>query len=121
MKALFDTNILIDYLNGIEKARQEFSLYDDKAISIISWMEILIGTNEETELETRAWIQSVFSVIPFDETISNQAIQVRKAAKIKLPDAIIYATAQVSSRLLITRNSKDFLPNDPVVRVPYVL
>jgi len=27
MKALFDTNILIDYLNGIEAAREEIERY----------------------------------------------------------------------------------------------
>ena len=121
MKALFDTNILIDYLNGIENAQREFSLYDDKAISVITWMEVLVGTNEKTDKETRQWLQSSFIVIPLDEAISNSGITIRKLDKTKLPDAIIYATAQVSARLLITRNTKDFSPKDPMVRVPYTL
>ncbi len=121
VKALFDTNILIDYLNGIENAQREFSLYDDKAISVITWMEVLVGTNEKTDKETRQWLQSSFIVIPLDEAISNSGITIRKLDKTKLPDAIIYATAQVSARLLITRNTKDFSPKDPMVRVPYTL
>ena len=40
LKALFDTNILVDYLSGIAAAKDEISLYDDKAISIITWMEV---------------------------------------------------------------------------------
>ncbi len=47
VKALFDTNILIDYLNGIPQAREEVALYDDSAISIISWMEVMAGASEE--------------------------------------------------------------------------
>ena len=58
--ALFDTNILIDYLNGLEPAK-----------------------------------------------------------KIKLPDAIVWATALVNKRLLVTRNTKDFSADEPGTRVPY--
>ena len=32
MKAVFDTNILIDFLNGVEAAAKEIALYDDRAI-----------------------------------------------------------------------------------------
>ena len=121
VKALFDTNILIDYLNGIEFAEQELSLYDNRAISVITWMEVMVGTNEKTEAGTRDWLQSVFTVIPLDEAISNMAVIIRKSHKIKLPDAVIYATAQKSERLLISRNTKDFSLDDPMVRVPYKL
>ena len=121
VKALFDTNILIDYLNGIELARQELSLYENKSISVISWMEVMVGTNIRTEKATRQWLQSNFAMISLDEKISDKAVIVRKSHKIKLPDAIIYATALVSECLLVTRNTKDFLNTDPVVRVPYEL
>ena len=36
VKALFDTNILVDYLNAVPKARTELQHYPDKAISIIT-------------------------------------------------------------------------------------
>ncbi len=121
VKALFDTNILIDYLNGIEFAEQELSLYDNRAISVITWMEVMVGTKEKTEAGTRDWLHSVFTVIPLDEAISNMAVIIRKSHKIKLPDAVIYATAQKSERLLISRNTKDFSLDDPMVRVPYKL
>lgn len=39
--ALFDTNILIDYLRGIPEARSELHLYEYRAISIITWMEVM--------------------------------------------------------------------------------
>lgn len=43
--ALFETNILIDYLNGIPQAMEELGLYDERAISIVAWMEV-IGAKE---------------------------------------------------------------------------
>jgi hypothetical protein len=46
---------------------------------------------------------------------------VRKQRKLKLPDAIILATAQTADRLLITRNTRDFPADDPSVRIPYRL
>ena len=39
----------------------------------------------------------------------------------KLPDAIILATARVHRPVLATRNTKDFAREDPSVHVPYVL
>ncbi|MEZ0483414.1 PIN domain-containing protein [Fibrella aquatica] len=39
----------------------------------------------------------------------NQTIALRKARKIKVPDAIIAATALVNQLTLITNNTKDFL------------
>jgi predicted nucleic acid-binding protein len=119
VKALFDTNILIDYLNGIDFAEQELLLYEDKAISVITWIEVMAGTNEKTEKMTRNWLQSIFTILTLDEEISDQSVNIRKLHRIKLPDAIIYATAQNTGRLLISRNTKDFSPEDPMIRVPY--
>ncbi|CAN5778088.1 hypothetical protein BH24BAC1_BH24BAC1_01530 [soil metagenome] len=47
-------------------------------------------------------------VIPLTEQIADQTIQIKKKIKIKLPDAIIAATALVYSLTLVTRNIGDF-------------
>ena len=47
-------------------------------------------------------------VIEVDKAIINQTILLRKSRKIKLPDAIIAATAMVHELTLITHNIKDF-------------
>ena len=49
VKALFDTNILIDYLNAVPQARAELSLHPDKAISIITWMEVMVGAEPDSK------------------------------------------------------------------------
>ena len=123
VKALFDTNILIDYLNGIQAAKTELDRYtgkDDKAISVITWMEVLVGTTPETEQVTRSFLTS-FQSLPIDAPVASRSVEIRKSHKIKLPDAIVWATAQVHGRILVTRNTKDFAEDEPGVRVPYRL
>ncbi len=119
MKALFDTCILVDYLKGIPAAEKELARFDDKAISVITWMEVMVGTNEVTERKTDYWLTHAFEVIDVDKAISVQAVTVRKNRKVKLPDAVIFATAQCTNRLFVTRNTKDFSPDEVVIRIPY--
>jgi predicted nucleic acid-binding protein len=50
----------------------------------------------------------VFSVLFIDQKIADMAIQIRKRQRIKLPDAIIAATAKVLNLCLVRRNIDDF-------------
>ena len=118
VKALFDTNILIDFLNAVSPARTEISLYDSKAISIISWMEVLIGAEPDVEAGTREFLNG-FEIIGLTGDIAERAVALRRKNRTRLPDAVIWATADVHSMLLVTRNEKDFPKDAPGVRVPY--
>jgi len=120
VKALFDTNILVDYLNAVPQARTELKRYTEKAISIITWMEVTVGANGNVEVATRSFL-SAFDVITLDGKIAERAVSLRRSHHIKLPDAIIWATAQTHAMLIVTRNTKDFTANDPGVRMPYRL
>lgn len=118
VKGLFDTNILIDHLNGVEAAAEELGRYDTKAISAITWMEVMAGASAGEDAVIRNWL-GTFRLIPIDDAVAARAVQIRRSRRIKLPDAIIMATAHVHSLLLVTRNTKDFPANEPGVRVPY--
>jgi predicted nucleic acid-binding protein len=121
VKALFDTNILIDYLNGIPDAGKEIGRYRQKAISLITWMEVMAGATAQDEAVIKAFL-SQFELLPIDSTVSAEAVAIRRTRRIKLPDAIILATARTGDRLLITCNTKDFPADlDPDVRMPYQL
>jgi len=120
VKALFDTNILIDYLGGVNDAKQELARYEYRAISTITWMEVLVGAAPDEEAAIRAWLLS-FDVIGVDGAIADRAVAIRKERRIRLPDAIVWATAQTRSLLLVSRNTKDFPADEPGVRAPYVL
>ncbi len=120
VKALFDTNILVDYLNGALPAKQELGRYADRAISVITWIEVMAGATPEVEDGTRAFLDG-FDSISIDPDIAEEAASIRRGRKIKLPDAIIWATARTKSLMLVTRNVKDFPADEPWVRMPYSL
>jgi predicted nucleic acid-binding protein len=119
MKALFDTNIIIDALNGHGPARQEIKAYPDAAISVVSYVEVMAGTFARNEADARALLLH-FKVVDVDLDIADYAITLRQERGLSLTDALIVATAQATGRTLITRDKKlenDF--DDPPVRVPY--
>lgn len=118
--ALFDTNILIDHLNAVPQAREEIARFEDRAVSIITWMEVMVGASEDLVEPTRRFLDG-FKLVPLDDAIASRAVELRRTHRIKLPDAVIWATAQTGGRLLVTRNTKDFSPDDPGVREPYRL
>ena len=62
-----------------------------------------------------------FYTLPLTAEIAEQAFLTRRASKIKLPDAIIQATAEGAGRVLITRNTRDFPAGTQGVRIPYTL
>lgn len=121
MKAVFDTNILIDYLNGVNLAKDELNKYKTKIISIITWMEVLVGvTNIDEEKIIKDFLFQ-FQLSYLNREISEIAIELKRKNKIKLPDAIIWATSIKENAILITRNSKDFSVTDKSIIVPYIL
>jgi len=118
LRALFDTNILIDYLHGVDAAKTELARYERPAISIISWIEVLAGARSEQETDTRRFLAG-FERIELSEAIADRAVDLRRSARMRVPDAIILATARVENLVLVTRNSKDFPADQPGIRLPY--
>jgi predicted nucleic acid-binding protein len=116
---LFDTNILIDYLNGVDAARLEIEGRRDRLISIITWMEILAGARSDEEEDVIGLFLRDFRVVDVTRGVARDAIQLRRERRVRLPDAIIWASARGESALLVTRNTKDFPSADPEIRVPY--
>lgn len=118
VKALFDTNILIDFLGGNSAARAEMNLYEDKAISIVTWMEVMVGAPPAAKAATRTFLNG-FALIELDGPIAERAVMLRQKHRLRLPDAIVWASAQVQAMLLVTRDTKGFPADDPGVRLPY--
>lgn len=118
MKALFDTNILIDYLNGEPRANTEFRRFETRSISIVTWMEVMIGADPAVAPATEAFLRS-FTIVELDPDIARRAVALRRQYRMKLPDAIVWASAQAGGALLVTRNTRDFPADDPGVRMPY--
>lgn len=121
MIACIDSDVLIDYFDGMEAAAHELRRYDALFISRISWIEVLVGAWTNDIFQLREDFLRRFRVIELDAAVARRAISLRQAHRLRLPDAIVWASAEVSRALLVTRNIKHFPRNHPGVRLPYSL
>ena len=121
MIAVFDANIVIDFLNGIEPACAELAKYERAYISPITWVEAQVKAPEGLEADTRAAVERRFETLKLDNRTLAEALVIRREMRLKLPDALILAGARVNGWLLVSRNTKDFPASMLGVRVPYVL
>jgi len=124
MKYLIDTNILIYYFNGSlsvpAKERITAMLSDDFNISVISKMEFLgFSGFDFREKQEAARFISFANVLPVGEAVVERTIQLKQTVKIKLPDAIIGATALTHNLNLVTHNVKDFLDINLAIYDPF--
>jgi predicted nucleic acid-binding protein len=120
VKAVLDTNILIDFLNGREEARLEIRRHTDRAISIITWIEVMAGATTDTVVACRGLL-AIFEQVGVTPAVAERTVVLRQQRRMKLPDAVILATAQVAGGMLITRNMRDFADDQPGIRIPYQL
>ncbi len=120
MRVVFDSNILIDHLRNVAAATEELHRYDreSKSISVITWIEVMAGATAANEAVTRGLLGE-FVVLSITEDIAERSAMIRRDRRMKLPDAIIWATAQASGRLLVTRNTRDYPSDNIGVRIPY--
>jgi hypothetical protein len=116
---LFDTNILIDHLNGVAKATREIRRSHDPAIGVITWIEVMTGAASPSEEAILRAFLSNFQYLAMTREVAERAAVIRRQKRIKMPDAIILATAEAAGRVLVTRNVKDFPAGARGVRVPY--
>ena len=80
----------------------------------------MVGAGRDVEMATRTFLNG-FNILAVDERVAERAVTLRRSHGIKLPDAVIWATAQVHAMLLVTRNTRDFPQGDPGIRAPYRL
>jgi predicted nucleic acid-binding protein len=90
-------------------------------ISRMAWIEILSKGSDAAVRDVLTFI-SRFGLDEMDDEISHRAAALRRERpRLKTPDAVILATAQIRGRVLVTRNTRDFPANMPGIRVPYTL
>ena len=110
---LIDTNAGIDYLAETmpEKGLSFLDGVIDSgySISVISRIELYAYSKlTKQDKESLDIMTAQASVLNINEAIIEKTIKTRKTYKIKLPDAIIAATAMVYDFTMISRNLKDF-------------
>lgn len=102
---MLDTNALGPYLDG-KFAKEYVKPKEVISISIISKLEFL--SNPELTPKNRFFFEEfckyieIYSVTKENVDLINQVISIRKKHKLKLPDAIIAATAVINNATLFS-------------------
>ena len=109
---LIDSNSVIDYLSGRFPGNGMSFMNDviDSVanVSVITKIEVLGFNGPEDDMLLLRDFMDASVVLYLTEEIVQECIAIRKKHVIKLPDAIISATALVYDMDLITRNTADF-------------
>ncbi|MDR1656904.1 MAG: type II toxin-antitoxin system VapC family toxin [Deltaproteobacteria bacterium] len=104
-KWVLDTNIIIGFVNGAEAATRLIVERGDEELcaSVISRVELLSfhSLPPDEERRIRQFLRYV-TVIDFDEQVEMATIALRRLTQLKLPDAIIAATAVALGAPLFT-------------------
>lgn len=104
-RVLLDTDVLVDHLVDPSRALSA-ELVSDAVYSSITRAELFSGQNaDESVIEH---LLANFEEVPVDRSVAEEAGRIRRIVGIKLPDALIAATAIVTKRTLLTRNLRDF-------------
>ena len=112
---------MIDLANGVAEAATVIRANPDASISVMTWIEAMAGVRNSSEEATMRWLLRRLKVLPLTTEVAKVAAEIRRERRLKLPDAIILATARVHGLTLVTRNTKDFPSRHPSIRIPYQL
>ncbi len=119
MQGLFDTHILMDYLKGLPEAQGELAHYHTPLVSAVSVVELHLAAREDQADSLRSFLKR-FEIVPMDENVAMHAVAIKRVYRqMKLPHAVIWASARLHGALLVTRNAKVFPTTEADIRIPY--
>ena len=110
---LIDSNAVIEFLGGMLPSASNDRLEDivdqnDHSLSVINQIEVLGFNGPAEEMRTLEEFVTGSTLLPLSDDVVQHTILLRKTYRIKLPDAIIAATALIHNLTLVTRNISDF-------------
>ena len=79
----------------------------------------MAGAVDDADAERLRAFLATFELQGSTQEIAERAARMRRVSRLRLPDAIIRATADALGQILVTRNTRDFDARDPGIRVPY--
>jgi tRNA(fMet)-specific endonuclease VapC len=111
---LIDTSGVIKYLNGtfppLGLRFLDEILDKESIISLIAEIELQVWTPPDPEdIKIYQSFVSQSIIIGIQDGTIQETIRIRKTYKLKLPDALIVATALINNMILVADNDKDFL------------
>ena len=111
---IFDTDVMIWAFRGNTKALDAIDAATERAISAVTYMELLQGVRNKQELISMKRFLSTlgFSVLPVTANISSRALSIMENTALRsdlgVCDALIFATALDLGDKLLSGNAKRF-------------
>jgi len=121
MKAIIDPDVLIDYLQGLPVAKEESARYRAPHHPFISFTELMGGPRTSAEKRAVEGLLASMKKVELSDSVARRTVELRQSLRLKLPDAVVLASAEIEGCILVTRNIRDFPANDPRVRFPYAI
>ncbi|MHB8260356.1 MAG: type II toxin-antitoxin system VapC family toxin [Bacteroidia bacterium] len=118
-KYIIDTCAVIKYLNEL-LPKEALSFIDnivdeDSKVSFITKIELLVwNPPNPDDVNIRKEFLAGSEIYNINDEIIDRAINIRKETNIKLPDAVIAATAMVYDFILLSDNDTDFKRVEPL-------
>lgn len=108
---VFDTDVIIDALRGVEKAKELLLKYKrNNYISAITRGEVYFGMRKDEKYRTVSLLDC-FKEIPVNKEIIEMAYNIKETTRnltLTLNDCIICATAVKINEFVVTRNTKHY-------------
>jgi toxin FitB len=102
---LVDTDVCIDHLVGVRRLSGRRARL---GYSVITRAELTAGAVDERDRELIRRLLGAMTEYPVDRRVADRAGVVRRETGVRLPDALIAATALVHGLIVHTRNLRDF-------------
>ena len=112
VNVLLDTNVLVYHVAGDPAAtrfldetiaRRSFCLSTLTVIEFLGWH----GHTDDEFVKCKELIE-LATIFPISKEVPDKAIELRRAKRIKLADAVIASTALINNLKLVTGNVRDF-------------
>lgn len=112
MSWIYDSNVYIHHLNGqlgeTGAALRRAGLLRGGAYSAISRIDVLGFPQPDQQLAMAEALFARLMPIPVDESVIAETIRLRCTRRIKIPDALIAASALTRALPLVTHHLADF-------------
>lgn len=111
---VFDTDVLIWYLRGSERAADWIDRVEERCVSVQTAMELVQGARDkQQQREIQGFLRDLgFSVLPLTPEIGTRALiyieQYAIEAGMRAGDALVAATAAENGMPLLTGNAKHY-------------
>ena len=119
MSRLIDTGILLDYLNGEPRARDVLDVAAPRAVSAITWLEVMSLAPAEVVEATRGFLRT-FERLSISEAVADEALRLMSShPRLPYHRALNWACARVNKVTWITSDAKHIPASATDIEVPY--